>query len=270
MPYVLSYSTRLVTPRGIAMLVLTAGFLGMQSVLNAQDIDEEVATAVRLLEQGEIGAAEERLRALVESDPRDGETRYLLGRALYLGEEFEGAVEEFELAVELRPEVSDYYVWFGRTQIELLERASFLRQPGHARAALGAFEKAVELDPSSVYARDWLAGYYWNAPGITGGSTDKALEQVDVVRQLNAAAGHRLMGFLLFQKESYPEALEEYREFVATDPASATAEDWSIIGRSYEETGEQVQAVQAYENAIGLDPGNQRAEDGLARLGGSR
>lgn len=249
----------------VSLLIIAACRLGTAPRLYAQDT-AEVATGVRLLEEGSVEAAEELLRALVETHPADYEAHHYLARALFAGEEFDAALEQFERAVELSPSNADYRLWFGRTHIEIAQRAGILRRATHGRAALNAFQEAVELDPASVGAREWLARYYWNAPVVAGGNKAEAQKQVDVVRELDSSAGHRLMGRFLSEDGQTEKALREYRSLLAADSAGATAHDWLMVGRLREKTGKYASALQAYEQVITLDPNNEEAGEALESL----
>lgn len=102
---------------------------------------------------------------------------------------FGPAGAEFEKAVKAEPGVATYHFWFGRATGEQAQRANPLRQPGLARRTRGEFEKAVELDPSYIPAREGLVRFYIAAPGMMGGSLDRAQEQADAIARLNAYRG---------------------------------------------------------------------------------
>lgn len=46
-----------------------------------------------------------------------------------------------------------------------------------------AWEKAVQLDPKTVDARESLIQYYLQAPAIAGGSVDKAIEMATEIKK---------------------------------------------------------------------------------------
>lgn len=53
------------------------------------------------------------------------------------------------------------------------------------------FEKAVALNPKYVEARFGLVQFYASAPGIMGGSYDKAFEQAKEIKAIDPIVGHR-------------------------------------------------------------------------------
>lgn len=129
-------------------------------------------------------ALEERLRA-----ETGGAAAFLRGCRRLAARDFGPAGAEFERAVKAAPGEPVYHFWFGRATGEQAQRASFLRQPGLARRTKGEFEKAVELDPMYIPAREGLVRYYIAAPGAFGGSLDRAREQARAITQLDAYRG---------------------------------------------------------------------------------
>lgn len=125
-------------------------------------------------------------RAARESGAR---ASFLRGCRHLAERKFGPAGAEFEKAVKADPGVAIYHFWFGRATGEQAQRANPLRQPGLARRTKGEFEKAVELDPAYVPAREGLVRYYLAAPGMMGGSIDRAQEQAEAITRVNAYRG---------------------------------------------------------------------------------
>src|SRR6187402_804198 len=71
----------------------------------------------------------------------------------------------------------------------------------------GSFEKAVELDPTSIEALSDLGEFYVSAPGIVGGGSDKATALAPRLMKLSPARGHRLLG-MIAQKNDNPAVAE--------------------------------------------------------------
>ena len=84
------------------------------------------------------------------------------------------------------------------------QHASKLKQPFMARRIKSEFEKAVELDPTSIDGRHGLIQFYSQAPGVMGGSIDKAKEQAREIEKLNAMRGHLEMAALLETDKDSP------------------------------------------------------------------
>ncbi len=114
---------------------------------------------------------------------------YLRGCRHLAERKFGPAGTEFEKAVKADPQVAIYHFWFGRATGEQAQRANVLRQPGLARRTKGEFEKAAELDPSYIPAREGLVRFYIAAPGLMGGSFDRAREQAEAITRINPYRG---------------------------------------------------------------------------------
>ena len=50
---------------------------------------------------------------------------------------------------------------------------------------------------------------------------------------------------------------------------SRNADGWAGLGLAFEKKGDKEQARENYQRALGTDPANQAAKEGLARLSGS-
>ena len=66
------------------------------------------------------------------------------------------------------------------------------------------FEKAVALDPRSIDARYGLVQLYAEAPGIMGGSYEKAFEQAKEIKAIDPVLGHRAYAFI-YSRQKKPE-----------------------------------------------------------------
>jgi len=99
------------------------------------------------------------------------------------------AVELLEHAVALNPRSSEYYDWLGKAYGTQAEHANLLKQASLAKKTKSAWEKAVALDPDNIDARQDLILYYLKAPGIMGGSKEKAKAQAVEIRKRSAFRG---------------------------------------------------------------------------------
>jgi len=65
----------------------------------------------------------------------------------------------------------------------------------------------------------------------------------------------------LLEAQEYTKACEILRKLTEKDPSNAAA--WVLLGNSYGRLGEDKDAIEAYEKAIGIDPENEEAFFGL-------
>ncbi len=119
-----------------------------------------------------------------------GAEQFKIGRALMDSNKADAAVKAFEKAAAADNKNADYHLWLGRAVGTVAQNASVLRQPFLARRVKSEFERAVELDPQNIGAREGLVEFYTQAPGVMGGSIAKAREQADQIAKINPMRGH--------------------------------------------------------------------------------
>ncbi|MDI1250151.1 MAG: hypothetical protein PSV13_14910 [Lacunisphaera sp.] len=167
-----------------------------------------------------------------------------------------------------------------------------------------ADEKAVELDPKNLNARNSLMGFYQNAPSLMGGGMDKAYEQAAEIKKLDASRGRLAYATLYVAEKKYAgvftefndnlkdapynySALYQYGRLTAisgervdlgikalmkclTIPSSAgtpghDAVNWRL-GNLWEKKGDMVAARAAYQASLAVNPNFQQAADALKKL----
>lgn len=183
---------------------------------NGQSASEQ---GKRLYEQKKYKEAIAALEPVDEDDADYALARYYMGRSAFDLKEFDDAADYFEEATEAKNgEKSDYFTWLGDTYGTIARDANVIKQGMLAPKMKSAWEKAIALDSKNLNARLSLISFYTEAPGIMGGSMDKAKEMAKQIMSINPVQGHRSMGNL-YMKEKNPAAAEkEYKEMVRLDP----------------------------------------------------
>jgi tetratricopeptide (TPR) repeat protein len=182
-----------------------------------------------------LGRMSEAISVLTTRD--DPESFNLLSRVYYATERWDDAVRYGERAVILRPDDSSYHLWLAREYGEKAANSNPLTAAGIARKAKNEFERAVQLDPSSVEARLDLAQYYTEAPAIMGGGLDKARDQAAQVAKDNPAKSHLIRARIAEKEKRFPEAESQFQQAIreARDPAEywlELAEFYRLRGRT--------------------------------------
>ena len=179
---------------------------------------------VRDIETAEENGEEERLRQLVEQAqadaPDDPSVIYWSGRLSMMDEDFDAAMKQFDRARELEPTNGTYHRWSGHAHIEKLQTVNFFSKRGLAKKAIERFQKAVEVAPNDASARESLAQYYLQAPGIVGGSKDKGLEQIEALRKIDPARAASSLGWYYNEKKKHDLALAQFEQGMADAPDS--------------------------------------------------
>jgi tetratricopeptide (TPR) repeat protein len=165
---------------------------------------------VRLFDEGRRADARAALEAAVKEDPKDVRAAAYLGRLLLAQDDLENAVLWLEKAVALDPASSDNQLWLGRAYGFQALKANVLKQASLAGKVKKAFEKSVALDPNNIDARLALIEYDLQAPGIMGGSVEKAREQAAEICRRDGLRGHRALGRIAEYEQKFDSALAAY------------------------------------------------------------
>ena len=214
-----------------ALLIATAG----QST--------PLGPGIELFQAGKFAQAEQFFSDVVKRDPANHAAIFYLARSI--GERdaqrldrMEETKQWAEKAVQLQPNNSNYQLWYGHALGTIALNSSKLKLISLAGKVRHAFEAAVRLDPSNVDARVALMEYYLNAPGVAGGSKEKAKQQADAVRRLNAYRG----------------GLAAARVHAAMHNWTAAEQELRTIGQSYRDsTDVGVELALLFQNAKMFD-----------------
>ena len=181
----------------MARFAAVAGIILLFATTTVAATPPRIRPALAAFIDGRYTASDDSLRTLLGQPGADrGQICYLLGRINAWEGDAGAAFDWFEKAVEADSASADYQYWLGQMYGVKAQEANIFRKPGHARGALKAFEKAVRLDPDHLAARTALVEYHLRAPGIVGGSTEKALEQAGEIESRDLTEGHLAWGLV--------------------------------------------------------------------------
>jgi len=265
-----------------------AGTLGLWAqAVQAPAVASLTDQGVALFKEGRYAEAKPLLMKSLAADSRDALAHAYLGMTLYnFDRDADGAMEHLERAVSLDPGRSRFHQWLGAVYGGKAGSSGLLKGAYYAKKCLAEFEKGVELDPKDPDAREALMQYYLNAPGLAGGSVEKAKEQtaellkLDRLRGLIAQGGiaqyekepakaegfyrqamaeapdkglpYNLLGYLLLQARRTDEAVETFRKYVQATPADPNAHDSLAEGLLAQ--GKVEESLAEYTRALEIDP----------------
>jgi len=232
--------------------------------LAASSLRAQPNRGVQLFETGDFPAAKAEFAVAVQKNGRDARAHYYLGRIALLDDDAPAASTEFERAVALDQSVSDYHMWYGQALSQEGARASKLRQPFIAKHVLAEFERAVELDPRSIEARDSLVDFYSMAPGFMGGGIDKARAQADALAKLDASRGHLALARLAASAKDATGAEREFQAAIAAAPDAFRA--YSALSNWYAKDKRWPEAFAALEPYIKKHPEDPYGPYGVGRI----
>jgi putative PEP-CTERM system TPR-repeat lipoprotein len=104
-------------------------------------------SALSLIEQGQLDAAEPHLRRLLELTPETSPTNYALGRYLLARERLEQAVAAFETSLRVKPDHAETLYYLGAVKLAL----------GSGEIARGYLRRVIAVQPDAYAARKLLA-----------------------------------------------------------------------------------------------------------------
>ena len=156
--------------------------------------------------------------ALLDPASSDPATRFLLARIAAATGDLKKATDMLTRLTEEFPNKSEYFDWLGRVYGMRAERSSFVTAPTYAAKARNNFEEAVRLDPNNKDALSDLFDYYLNAPGILGGSIEKAAGIADRDVIINPPEGYLQKAKLAEKAKDIKAAESFYRQAVKVAP----------------------------------------------------
>jgi tetratricopeptide (TPR) repeat protein len=215
------------------------------------------------------GDTAKRLEALIAS-----------GRAAFDKKDYDAAADSFEKATKLDPKSADAFLWYGNALGQRAQTAGSIKQAFLAPRMKHAWERAVELDPCGIEARASLIQFYTMAPGIMGGSMDKAKAEAQEIIAIDPYRGEIQLGNIAQREKDLPAAAAAY-EKASKMPGDSIGGAWGSWVFTLEEQGSFAPAYAAVDARLAKDPGDlialtllgrasamsgQRLPEGLAAL----
>ncbi len=230
--------------RWIVALVIAG--LGWVPWARAAMAGTTLATAQAALQAGRADEALGLLQAALKADPKDAEAENLRCRVEFTVQRFDQAVEACERAVNLNPQSSRYHLWLGRALGEKADHAVFTSAFSLGKRTREEFERAVAADPRDAEALADLGEFYYSAPGVMGGGTDKALGVVSKLDGVDPVRAHEMRARMANLKKDTVEAEREFKVALKASPRPAF--QWMTLASFYgrhERLAEMVEAVKS-------------------------
>lgn len=195
-------------------LILTFWLFSFQNFFQQNDIEK----AQNLIKDKRYTEAKKILNTFTSKQTDYHQARYFLGRIAFNEQQYEDAAVFFEEAVAANDKIADYHNWLGNTYGTIAQDANVLKQGMLAPKMKSAWERAIELDQNILDARISLIQYYIQAPGFMGGSVSSAKTVATQITKLNAAEGHRQMGYIFAYEKNFTEAEKSYKKMMESNP----------------------------------------------------
>ena len=226
--------TRFISSR-ILLAAALAAFATVAAKADAPAV--MLAQANAALQAGEADKALALLHPLTQPDSaqygthNQAEAHNLECRVRYILEQWDRAVSDCEKAVELDRENAAYHMWLGRALGEKADRASFLSAYSLGKRVRDEFEESVRLNPRSAEALGDLAEFYYSAPSVVGGGTDKAEKIAVQFDKIEPAGAHELRGHIAEEHKDFGAAEREYKQAITV--AVHPAFQWETLASFY-------------------------------------
>ncbi len=220
--------------------LLAAWLVAGERPVAAAAIEPDLAAAADLLVAEKFDAARVALLKLAAEHPGEAEIQAELGKIAFELREYKAAVTHFERAIGLAPLEADYHFELGRALIGRISEVGLLKKPGIARRLRAAFEEALRLEPDHTRARLALVSYLANAPGMMGGSKNKARAQARRLKQIDLATYHRALARIARKEGNFGDAFAHYR----------TSLDQRSDGRTRSEFAEALEEKDQWDEAL--------------------
>ncbi|MCK5147364.1 tetratricopeptide repeat protein [bacterium] len=154
----------------------------------------------------------------IKSDKKCHEARYYLGRIAFIEEDYKKALKCFEKSIDVKDDVANYHYWLAMASGQRAGNAGILKKAGLAKKAKKAALQAVALNPTFIDARFFLVQYYTFAPGLFGGSTEKALEQAQAIEKLDEKRGREAFLAVYAKNKEWDKCEHLYKTLITDYP----------------------------------------------------
>jgi tetratricopeptide (TPR) repeat protein len=141
----------------------------------------------RLVDGHRPGVRDTIARAVAASDA--ARAAFLRGCLAFADDRPDDAASEFQHAVRLNDGDAVKHLWLGRAYGEQAQHANVIRQALIARRARTEFERTVALAPDYLDGHQALMQYALQAPGMLGGSAERARSEAAEITRRNPYRG---------------------------------------------------------------------------------
>jgi len=158
--------------------------------------------------------------AVVKAQPRNGDAALWYGRTFLAEGKANDAEKWLEKAVDLSPQSSEAHLWLARAVGMQAMSANPIRQPFLARKIKRTVDRAIELNPDNVDARELRWQFYAMAPSVMGGGAEKARTEVAEITKRNRYRGQLLTAGAASRARDFAAAERALKSLVTEYPDS--------------------------------------------------
>ncbi len=211
-----------------------------------------IQDAIKLYEQGQLNKAQDILIHLKNTQKNDAQVYYYLGCIAQAKDEYDQAIAYLEKAIKIDNKKAQYYVMLGEALGLKSKNVNMIKAAMTLSKVRSAFQKALELDPDNLSAREGLFMIYLFAPPMAGGDSAKAEQLLKEIQEKNPARGLIAQGMKLMKEQKIPQV-----ESIFAQAAELGKDDTDIqmrVARFFLERKDFRKAIQCIERYIELKP----------------
>jgi tetratricopeptide (TPR) repeat protein len=243
-------------------LLSLAGALLAPLALAAQSTTSAVDQGVKLFEAKKYAEAKAQLAPAGKSSHV---AAYYLGRIASEENDLDKAGDWFEQAIKMNEGSSVYHMWMGRVLCEKAQTANKLKQPFLAKNCRNEWERAIQLDPNNLDARSDIIEFYLQAPGIMGGSKDKARQEAQEIKKRDFTRGTAAAANVATRTQDFAGAEREWQSYIKSQPDSSLGHVMLAVTLTTEKKYDEALAV--LDKRLAAKPDDKAALYGVGRLG---
>ncbi len=204
--------------------IFSITFIFFMFNLFGQD-SEKIKEANKLVNEGELNKAKIILDDLYDKNDEEPEVNYLLAVISLRENNYDDAIDYLDDAIEADENNYKYYNMLGNAYGMKAQSSGIFKAAFAAPKAKSNWEKALELKPDYLNAKQALFQYYLRAPGIMGGDDDKAKEIALDLLKTHSALGHiNLATYYLVAEENMEKVDQELQQSINVEPADSMYE----------------------------------------------
>lgn len=241
-------------------IIFTILFLSIVSMNFSQDIN----SAKDLIQNNNLSEAKSILEKLISNDKNNAEAHFYLGHALFRMKDYESASDEFETAIKINWNNADYHFWLAQSYGQDAANSSIFTKMRLAPKIKDEYMKTIQINPNHVGGRMGLINFYRIAPGIMGGSMEKAYNEAKILIGIEEKSGHYQLAMLYSADKNIGKAEEEFKFL---ESKFGNMKDFSGFYNNYGyfllNNSRINDAIQKFNKQVELAPNNPNAYDSL-------
>lgn len=226
---------------------------------------EDLAPGIRLFDSQRFDEARAFFETYAAGHPKSAAAAFYLGRIHLEKKDGEKAADWLQRAVTLDRDNSDLHRWLARAYAVAAGQANPVAKASYVRDARAELEKAVQLNPKNLLAREDLVNFYLRTPEALGGSLEQARQEAQAMRKIDPVAGRMMLANIHFFQKEPAAAEEEYRKAVQETPGDPRPR--MALGLHYQYLSRWAEAFDAFEGILQVEPGHWPAIYQIGRTG---